>query len=489
MTEPKNEVQCPGCQGTFSNKGLAGHAPRCPQWKDTIGVPVSQFNWDRYFKRGLYAEGKLECVDYVRCQECPDGACGDRGLRLLDHVKKIHGMTKETYLERHPGASLNVLSTLEKRKATVSARYDGVTNVFQIPEVKVHIKDTQTKLYGGMGVGSPVLRAKIEVTNETRYESPNPFGSLKIQEKIRATNLRVYEYENPNQSPKVIAKRIATNRRLYKVDHYFQTQDFKWSFKAASQARFKTGHPMQSVEGKRLCFAGVRAKHGVDSVFQDPEIQKRAYDTNLANHGGKHSQQCPDVLEKAKATWRMKYNTDNPSKVEAIKQKIKDVWEGKYGVPFPPQSLWTNQTHSCPNGLEKRVGKMCPVCVLFTGDKVYNVRLPGTSRDKYPDFVVLTPDQMEAYQNGASLRSLQISAVIETFGDHWHGPEITKKSRNEHYNEVMDFYAKCGVRCLILWESDVDKRPTEVTSWIQEFLQGVVDGLGSTSESVLNLFQ
>ena len=490
--EDRPEAPCPACRQPVPIKGLAKHASGCQQWA-ALGVPLSQFNWDRYFKRGLYADGLTEGTDYVRCQECPDGARGDRGLRLMDHVKKVHGLTKETYLERHPGALLNVPATLERRKATVSERYDGATNVFQVPDVKDRIRDVMAEKYGGMGVGSPELRAKIEATNEARYQSANPFGSAEVQEKIRATWREKYQCDNPNQSPEIMAKRIATNRKTHGADHYVETDDFKGKFKEASQERFKADHPMQSEEGKQLCFDGVQANHGVDTVFSLPEVQKRAYESNLANHGGKHSQKCPEVLEKARATWREKYNTDNPSKVEAVKQKIKDVWEGKYGVPFPPQSLWLNQTHSSPNGLERKVQAMLPVYVLYTGDKTYNVRLPGTSRDKYPDFVVLAPDQLRAYQSGTPLKSLRIEAVCEAFGSYWHGPEMTGVSRDDHYNEVMDYYARCGLRCLILWEHDVDKRPGEVADRLRRFLSdvaGVVTPSGGDADpSVLDFFR
>jgi len=473
--EPSCEVSCPACGGKFPPKGLSAHAPKCARWP-SLGVPLSRFNWDRYFKRGPYAEGKVEGVDYVRCRECSEGDPGDRGLRLMDHVKKVHGLTKDEYLSRHPGAPLNVAATLDRRKATVSARYDGAINVFQVPEVKARVQNTLSQRYGGTGVGSPDLRAKIEKTNELRYGSANPFGSAEIQEKLRATWREKYGTDNPNQAPEVMARRVSTNRERYNADHYVETDAFKEKFKAASRERFQTDHPMQSEEGRRLWESGNRAKMGVRTALLLPEVQAKAYESNLANHDGKHSQQCPEVLEKARKTWLQKYGTDNPSKVEEIKQRIKDVWEGKYGVPFPPQSLWVNQVHSIPNGLERKVQSMLPVYVLYTGDKTFNVRFPGTSRDKYPDFIILTPDQLLAYREGAPLKSLRVSAVIEAFGSYWHGPDITGKSRDDHYNEVMDFYAGCGLRCLILWEHDVNKRPAEVSGAIQEFLSDVAGG-------------
>ena len=453
-------------------------------------VPVSQFNWDRYFKRGPYADGKVEGVDYVRCRECSEGAPGDRGLRLLDHVKKVHGLTKEAYLEKYPGAPLNVSSTLEKRKATVSERYDGVTNVFQVPEVRDRIREVLEERYGGTGHGSPELRARIELTNEARYGSGNPFGSPKIQEKIRETWRANYNCDNPNQSPEVMGRRVATNRERYNVDHYPETEEFRAKFLESSRERFGTDHPMQSKEGKELWESSCIEKYGVRSPLLVPEIQRKVYETNLANHGGEHSQKDPEIREKAKTTWLLKYGTDNPSKDEKVKQRIKDVWEEKYGVPFPPQSRWANQVHSSPNGLERKVLGMLPSYVVYAGDMKYRVRLPGTSKDKYPDFIVLTSEQLDAYRGGADLSTFPIDAVIETFGDFWHGPEITGESREDHYNEVMAFYAGCGIRCLILWENDVDRNSDSVAEKIREFLGESAGGVTVVEEeSVLDLFR
>lgn len=487
--EPSRDVMCPACGGKFPPKGLSAHAPKCARWP-SLGVPLSRFNWDRYFKRGPYAEGLVEGVDYVRCRECSDGDPGDRGLRLMDHVKKVHGLTKDEYISRHPGAPLNVAATLDRRKATVSARYDGAVNVFQVPEVKARAQDSLNRKYGGTGVGSPDLRAKIEKTNELRYGSANPFGSAEIQEKIRATWREKYGTDNPNQAPEVMARRVSTNRERYDADHYVETDAFKENFKATSQERFQADHPMQSEEGRRLWEEGCLEILGVSNPLKDPEIYQKSYESNLTNHGGQHSQTCPDVLAKARETWLEKYGTDNPAKVEAVKQKVKDVWEKKYGVPFPPQSLWLNQTHSSPNGLERKVQAMLPVYVLYTGDKTFNVRLPGTSRDKYPDFVVLAPDQLLAYREGAPLKSLRIEAVCEAFGSYWHGPDITGKSRDDHYSEVMDYYARCGLRCLILWEHDVDKRPGEVADQLRRFLSDVAGAVsGDADPSVLDFFR
>lgn len=458
-------VQCPGCKGAFPHKGLAPHALKCPQWA-AVGVPYGEFNWDRYLKRGPYAEGAEEGRDYVRCLECADV----RKARLMDHIKKVHGLTKEGYLARHPGATVAATGILERRESTVRERY-GVANVFQDPGVKGLIGQTMVERYGGVGKASPVLRPKIEQTMEARYGHVNPFGSPEIQERIKQGHLERYGVENPNQAPEVIARRMETNRQRYGAPHYLQTEEFKEASRETSRERYGTDHPMQSEAGRERQVEGCMKAFGAPNPLSVPEIFQKSYDTNLANHGGKHSQQCPEVLEKARATWLEKYGVDNPSKAEEIKARIKDVWMGKYGVPFPPQSLWVGRAMSFPNGLERKVAALAPEVLVYAGDGSYWVRHQGTSRSRNPDFVVLDQEQLAAYRSGVSLNTLRTYAVVEAFGDYWHGPGVTGKERGEHEAEVLDYYARAGIQCLIVWEGEVKADPAGVAARLAAFLK------------------
>ena len=232
---------------------------------------------------------------------------------------------------------------------------------------------------------------------------------------------------------------------------------------------------------------------GVANPLSDPTIFQKSYDTNLANHGGRHSQQCPEVLAKARATWMEKYGVDNPSKHEDVKARIKEVWLAKYGVPFPPQSLWMNREQTFPTGPEKVVDGLSPECVAYAGDGSYWVRHKGSSRARNPDFVVLSRDQVALYREGAKLNDLRTSAVIEVFGDYWHGPARTGKQRGAHKREVERFYASAGIVCLVLWESEVKGHPKRVGERIQAFLRewrrGEYRGIRSeVGEDIFDLF-
>ena len=462
---------CPACGIVFkSRKAVPAHVNACKAWPERIAVAPSMFNFDRHFGTGLYAEGLKEGQDYVVCLLCQASGVKVRCARLVDHLKHVHKTSVQLYQHAHPNAQTHAEAIIEKRRATTLRIY-GVDNVFKSEVVKEITRRMSQELYG---VDHPSQSAECKLrrrqTNLQRYGAENPFGSRKVQETIRQTHLEKRGVENPSQDPAVVAKRSCTNRERYGTDHYVETEEFQEKFKATSQARFGTDHPMQSEEGKRRCANALMASFGVATPFHSLELQRRAYNTNLANHGGKHSQQCEHVRAKARATWLE-----------------------KYGVPFPPQSLWMNRTPVFPTGPEKAVAEISPDCVVYAGDGAYWVRHKGASQSRNPDFVVLSPEQVKAYQDGAPLNNLRTSAVIEVFGDYWHGPAITGKQRELHKHEVETFYAKAGIVCLVLWESEIKGHPQHVGErilmFLQEWQRGDYCDVGKhTSPNALDLF-
>jgi hypothetical protein len=454
-------VICPACGKIVAVKGIPKHTNGCPKWNAVIGVPPSQFNFDRCFGRNLYAKDLLEGENYVVCKFCPD----HRAKRLADHLKCVHQMTLEDYQKQFPEALTCATDSLKQRKTTVKEKF-GVDNVAKAPEIQVLLRENNRSQ-------DLEARNKRKATNLTRYGHENPFGNVEVQEKIKKTLIDRYGEDSPQRVPEIRDRTLQTCSKKYGTFYYFKTDSFKQKFKEVSLARFGAAHPMKSEKGLKLWNAGVMKKYGVVNPLLDADIWKKSYDQNLANHGGKHSQQCPEILEKARQTWIEKYGTDNPSKVEEIKEKIKETWMGKYGVPFPPQSLWTNQSHSFPNGLERSVQTMCPVNVVYAGDGSYWVRAPGESKARNPDFVVLTAEQLADYQNGTKLNNLRTFAVVEAFGTYWHGPEKTGKDRETHKLEVLDYYSRANLHCLILWEDEVNTQPKETAEKLRAYLEAM----------------
>lgn len=485
---PSVKVPCPACGQLRALKGMARHTNACSKWGEVIGTPPSEFNFDRHFKRGLFEEELREGVDYVTCRICQEKGVEVRKKRLMDHLKKIHRLDQGGYQERYPGSPVRLTSTSSKRRASVRQRF-GVDNVFQAEDVKEKAKQTSQERYG-VDHASQTKEAKRRraETNKARYGAENVFGSAQVQQKIRDTHLETRGVENPNQDPEVMAKRIATNRERYGADHFLQTEEFQERVRETSQERYGTDHHMQSEEGFRVYTEAFEKRHGVPTPWHSDKIQAQAYATNLFNHGGRHSQQCPEVRAKARKTWLEKYGVDNPSKADEVKERIKEVWKGKYGVPFPPQSMWSNREVSFPNKLEQDVDEMSPACMVYAGDGSYWVRCKGSSRVRNPDFVVLTRNQLRAYQDGSPLNDLRTSAVCEVFGVYWHSKKFTGKTRAAHKSDVIAFYAAVGIECLVLWEDEIRRSPKKVANRLKRWITKWRDRFEEPPQGLAELF-
>jgi len=471
MPRQQGSITCPACNSRLAPRSIHQHTSSCAEWKKLYGAPIPKFKYDPFVthRKPLFLPEAVEGVDFVRCKICEQYGWDFRFARLTSHIK-CHGWTVAEYEKKYPGAPVRLKKTTKKRVKTTQERY-GVDNVFQAEEVRKKVEKTLLSRYGTKNVREiEGVNEKIALTNKQKYGSENPFGSPEIQKKIREKHLRGRGVENPNQDPEVMARRIATNREKYGVDHFLQTEEFQEKFRNTSRERWGADHPMQSEEGQEILRQIFLERYGVETPLLLPEIQKKAYGTNLRNHGGKHSQQCPEVLEKARKTWMEKYGVDNPSKAEEVKERIKQVWVGKYGVPFPPQSLWANREQCFPNKLEQQVDGLSPDCIVYAGDGSYWIRCKGASRARNPDFVILTRDQVKAYRKGALLNALRTGAVIKAFGDYWHGPQKTGKSREEHKREVIAYYEKAGIRCLVLWEKEIKSNPKRVAERMRRFL-------------------
>ena len=71
---------------------------------------------------------------------------------------------------------------------------------------------------------------------------------------------------------------------------------------------------------------------------------------------------------------------------------------------------------------------------------------------------------------GVDLNTLRTHTVVEIFGDYWHSKAKTGKERSVHKQEVIAFYKRANVRCLVIWESEVNKHPKRVSERIAKFL-------------------
>lgn len=348
-------VECPACKKTLPTKAIPKHVSGCRSWSSAIGIPPSEFNWDAYCKRGPYADGLAEGTDYVRCLECAQSGRDSRFKRMMDHLKKVHGLSEAEYVAKHPGSAVRVAGTAQKRAATVKARY-GVGNVFQAGEVKDKIRDSMSAKYGAPTVLQvPSLRKRVEDAVEARYGVRNVFAVPDMRDRLRKMSRDRYGVEYFTQAPEVIARRVATNMKRY-------------------------GSP-------------VPQGFGVERKTRPEEI------------------------------------------VDSFKVA------GLY----------------------------------YTGNHAYWVRCKGAdgfAKNRNPDFVVYTPEQLALVESGTPPNEVRTNKVVEVLGDWWHREEIVGLPRDAYAASRIAEYASIGISCLILWESEVKTRPDEVRSHLAAHLAG-----------------
>lgn len=308
----------------------------------------------------------------------------------------MHGVSEVQYAKAYPGVKVRLESTLAKRQATVMKSH-GVLNVFQSPQIKEKIRETNKSKYGRTTHrGDPGIEEKIAATNQERYGSANPFGSDQIKKKIRATMLSRYGFSSPQQVPSIRNTTLATFQARYGTPYYFSTPAFAEKLRFTSMERYGVPHPMLSDAVKAKLRSVFLSKYGVSSPMGVPEFFEKCF----ANRSPSFSQ-------------------------------------GKMTSP------------------EKIVDAATGENVVYTGDWSYWVTW-ASGRKKNPDFVVLNDDQLERYNAGESLTTLGVTEVIEVNGDFWHTQRIGK-TKEERTKEFVDGYAGIGVTCHVFWESELGR--------------------------------
>lgn len=113
-----------------------------------------------------------------------------------------------------------------------------------------------------------------------------------------------------------------------------------------------------------------------------------------------------------------------------ISEKVKNQWKN----PETRKKLLRGLV-SKPNGLECKVQVILSENSLpfeYVGNRAFWIER------KNPDF-----------------KHKFLKKVIEVNGDYWHGEMITGLSREEHEQNMTDFYKNQNYECLVLWENDI----------------------------------
>ncbi len=216
-----------------------------------------------------------------------------------------------------------------------------------------------------------------------------------------------------------------------------------------------------------------KARHqkATKEAFQSPEVREGLSERSKALWANPESRSkmgiglgklnSEETIQKRTETIRKNY--EDPD----FKARMKEI----HRIAREKRILQPTPTNKEPNNLERLVQKLSPNNVVFTGNGAYWIRAEGEPNARNPDFIVLSNSLIEARKTGTPINELRTSAVIEAFGDYWHSSRFTGKDKDAHEKEVIEYYAKAGVTCLVIWESAIHKCPEETSKRIIEFIK------------------
>jgi hypothetical protein len=375
-----------------------------------------------------------------------------------------------------------------KIRETMAEKY-GAPNPQQVPEIRARTRETCHERYGGELLGSPILEAKARATNEARYGDAFPQRTEPVKARQRETNLERYGVPWTSMDPEVRRKQLETMeanwgshffaseegkekirqvmQERYGVDHWMKLPDSWDKLVGIFRERFGVDHPLQLEDFLEKRMGTCREIYGVDHPLQNEVVMAKVVATNQDRYGAPYPLQNPEVLERAKKASRKRFGSDFFVGSEAYK-----AWsQEKYGTDHPMQNKEYARVHlermrrPGPNMFESKVASLAPEKrLLYTGDGSWWRWLPKLGKHKNPDFIVPGPYPTKPKKG--------VTQVVEAFGDWWHSRIYTGKAPFDHEQELIEAFADIGIRCLVIWESELKADPEAVRGRLGEFLDG-----------------
>jgi len=348
------EIRCPACQKLLSSpKAVPKHTNGCPKWDEVIGVPPSEFDFDRHFRRGLWAPEKVENEDYVRCLLCAAEGAEVRVKRLSDHLKRVHdGMERRGYEERFPRAPVVARSSGAKRKETTRRKY-GVDNVGQSDGVKEKTRRAAREKYGvDHHLQAEEVKKRRAETNLERYGAENVFRAEGVKEKIRTSMLERHGAENPQRVPEIRQHTRRTMLERYGAVSFLQSAAWHAALARARGEREKARREGLIASGRyEVCphcdevFTKVTSRH--KAVCQgwpdteDPEPCLCGHESTSLTQMKRHRQVCvvwqtrdADAVARARRvrTMRERHGVENPMQSEEFRARAARTNLERYGA-------------------------------------------------------------------------------------------------------------------------------------------------------------
>lgn len=237
----------------------------------------------------------------------------------------------------------------------------------------------------------------------------------------------------------------------------------------------------------------VKARYGVVNVFQSNEVKSKIRNTMIVHHGAPTVLQAPGLRKRIADTNAVRYGHTNPFGSPEVQAKVRQTNLATYGVEYPNLSkeviarrIETNMMRygsPVPQGFglerksrpEEIVDSLKIEGLYYTGNRVYWVRCKaadGTAKNRNPDFVCYTSEQLARVVAGAPPNEVRTNRVVEILGDYWHREEIVGLPREAYVAARIAEYRTIGIACLVLWESEVKTDPEGVRSRLAAHFAG-----------------
>ena len=224
--------------------------------------------------------------------------------------KILKKRSKETNLLLHGNENWN---NPDKNKETCNEIY-GCDYSWQAKEVKRKIKETQEKLYGGIGLASKEIREKQEKTMDNIYGIKHPMQSNILFDKSKKTKKEKYNDENYNNREKY----KETCKEIFGYENPMQSPEFN----ASTKKKYLFEGIYFDSNWEIILYKFLK-DHNIDFKFHDKNTKftffyniERTYIPDFIINGNVIEIKGPHFFKDGKMICPWKHKNDTPEKIE-----------------------------------------------------------------------------------------------------------------------------------------------------------------------------
>lgn len=246
--------------------------------------PISTYNYETLFLKKVNAKNNKRFYNKHNNDKITPGTKEFEILMLEKYGVK-------NYMQ-HPDLYKNWVINFENKH--------GVTNPYQLKEVRQKAIDTRIKKYGA------------------------PYFNHNI---IKDTVFEKYGVENISQLNEIKEKKKNTARKNFGVDNPFQSEEIKTKIKYTNIEKYGTENFMQSELGKEKLKKSMKKKYGVDNYSKTDTFRKNNK-KRLINH---HSRPIIKLIKQYQNKYKLSFGRGWTNRSDEKLKEMLDLLIKKYG--------------------------------------------------------------------------------------------------------------------------------------------------------------